>query len=154
MSQPRYEACGSRLGMLVILCWGCALLAIAIGMGAVCGIIPEWQWRYHFDQSPSTTPECSPLSGLVYVSPAKGECTALRPKLSFGYGLPEPFAQDYMVCYGLQVEILEAFWADDPSPGCYLYLVRVPNTINVKGWIAQDELTPALDIPPLACPSN
>jgi hypothetical protein len=147
MRQPKYEACSTRLGQIVLVSWMIGFLILFLGAAMACGVIPSTLRLFDLD-TPTTHPQYPPMSGLVYVSARQGDCTLLRPKSIFGYGILLPGDAEYTVCNGLQVEILQAAWIDSPASGCYLYHVHVPGSLGFEGWIPQDELTPDLNVPP------
>ncbi len=142
------------IGQLALYAVILSILVFLAGIAKLCGITPQLAARNPFGPKLLPTPQYAPMAGLAYISPAQGECMLLRGKSVFEHGLPDLFTIDYTVCRGLQVEILESAWMTQGSSHCYIYLVRVPATTNVKGWIRQDELTLDLAIPPLKCSAN
>jgi hypothetical protein len=148
------ESFVNTLGWWVAASWLLACLVSLVGLGMISGITIRLGEGGPFGQSPPPTPAYPPLAGLAYVNPQAQECTLLRPKSHLGFSLDMDYWDfDYTVCAGLEVEILESSWVKRESSWCYLYLVRVPGTRNVRGWIFQDELAPDRAAPPLDGPA-
>ncbi len=152
MSQQSRESFVNTLGWGVVAAWLLACLVSLVALGMMIGVVKSPDEWNPFERPLPPTPGYLPLSGLAYISPQTQECTLLKPKSHLGFLLEMDYWDfDYTVCAGLEVEILESSWAKRGSSWCYLYLVRVPGTRNVRGWILQDELTPDRTVPPLGC---
>ncbi|MBN1889125.1 MAG: hypothetical protein JW850_14125 [Thermoflexales bacterium] len=145
MSQQSRESFVNTLGWWVAALWLLACLVSLVGLGMMSGVLTALDEWTPFEQSSPPTPGYPPLSGLAYISPQAQDCTLLKPKSHLGFPLELDYWDfDYTVCAGLEVEILASAWVKRGSSWCYLYLVRVPGTRNVSGWIVQDELSPFL----------